>query len=217
MSGTESGSTPQAEFLRALAGGRSWKKALEATGLADDEAIAVLNQAADELDGSPARKPARRRKKASASEPPLPPPPTKSPFGSAETAVVHADGASRGNPGPASYGCVYLDGDGRPAFGEAAAIGRATNNVAEYRGCLAALHRLAGWKVRRAVVRLDSQLVVRQLEGRYRVKDATLRGWYAKVVEQARDFERIDFEYVPRAENSDADRMANWALDVQKS
>ena len=106
---------------------------------------------------------------------------------------------------------------GQPAFGEAAAIGRATNNVAEYRGCLAALHRLAGWKVRRAVVRLDSQLVVRQLEGRYRVKDATLRGWYAKVMEQVRDFERIDFEYVPRAENSDADRMANWALDVQKS
>lgn len=211
------GNTPQAEFLRALAGGRSWKKALEATGLADDEAVAVLNEAADRLDEAGNSKSSKRgRKKMSKKDagPPLPPPPAKSPYTDRDLVLVHADGASRGNPGPASYGCVYFGGDGRPAFGEGEAFGSATNNVAEYRGCLAALTRLAGWKVRRARVRLDSQLVVRQLQGSYRVKDATLRSWYEKVRQQAKAFEKVDYEFVPRAENRDADRMANWALDA---
>lgn len=224
------GNTPQAEFLRALAGGRSWKKALQATGLADDEAVAVLNEAADRLDEaggakgskrarskkagkkSPKKSPKKRPKKNAG--PPLPPPPAKSPYTDRDLVLAHADGASRGNPGPASYGCVYFGGDGRPAFGEGEAFGTATNNVAEYRGCLAALTRLAGWKVRRARVRLDSQLVVRQLQGSYRVKDATLRTWYEKVRQQAKAFEKVDYEFVPRAENRAADKMANWALDA---
>jgi ribonuclease HI len=147
----------------------------------------------------------------------LPAPPETSPYAAGVEVVAHADGASRGNPGPASYGCVYLGEDGEPAWGEGQAIGVATNNVAEYRGCLAALQRLAGWGVKRAILRLDSQLVVRQLNGEYRVKDSTLRGWYTKILEVVASLDVVRFEHVPRAQNADADRMANHALDAVAS
>lgn len=198
------------DLLRRLSEGEDWAQARRALGL--DEAIArrMLADVADRL-GRPTR---RRRSAAASDEERLPEPPADSPFPPESMVIAHADGASRGNPGPASYGCVYLGPDGEPAFGEAAAIGVATNNVAEYRGCLAALQRLHGWGVQSAIVRLDSQLVVRQLSGQYRVKDATLKGWYDEVRKVARGFQTLRFEHVPRKENAAADRMANLALDA---
>jgi ribonuclease HI len=200
-------------FLRSLADGATWQQTLDATGLDEGAARTVMADVASRLADKPSS-PRRRSRSRKTAEAHLPTPPQKSPFAVDDTVVAQADGASRGNPGPASYGCVYLGPDGVAAFGESATIGVATNNVAEYRGCLAALERLAGWGVRRAVVRLDSQLVVRQLSGQYRVKDATLRRWYQKVVAVSVRFEDVRFEHIPRKENADADRMANVALDA---
>ena len=169
--------------------------------------------AASELRALSEAKPKRSRR-AKAEDEPLPSScPKKSPFPADTVAVVNADGASRGNPGPASYGCVYSTEDGTVLCGEGAGIGRATNNVAEYRGAIAALSRLADWGVRRAILRLDSQLVVRQLEGVYRVKDAGLKPLHAQASALLRRFESIQPEYVPRKENALADRFANAALD----
>ncbi len=143
----------------------------------------------------------------------LPAPPAESPFGSARVAVAYADGASRGNPGPAAYGCVYTLEDGTALCAEAEAIGETTNNVAEYRGAMAALERLLKWNVDHAVIRLDSQLVVRQMIGQYRVKDAKLKILYAKAIKLAKQFDRVEFEHVRREKNTLADAMANHALD----
>ncbi len=201
-------------FLKALAEGSAWEEALRDTGLDDSSARSLLSQVVSRV-STPSGRSSRRRTRQSA--PLLPAPPKECPFPPSATVVAHADGASRGNPGPASYGCVYLDEEGHPAWGEAKSIGVATNNVAEYRGCLAALERLVQWGVRRAVVRLDSQLVVRQLSGQYRVKDATLKGWYDKVRAVAARLEQVRFEHVPRKDNAEADRMANSALDAPAS
>lgn len=145
---------------------------------------------------------------------PLPLPPAESPFPEGETAYAYADGASRGNPGPAAYGCVYAVEDGAlPLCGEGKVLGETTNNVAEYRGAIAALRRLADWGVAKAVLRLDSQLVVRQLDGSYRVKDSKLRELHAEAKVEAARFRSLRFEHVPRKMNALADRMANHALD----
>jgi ribonuclease HI len=140
-------------------------------------------------------------------------PPSRSPFPDGTAAVAYADGAARGNPGPAAYGCVYALADGTVLCGEGLALGRATNNVAEYRGLIAALRRLRGWKVRAATVRLDSELVVRQMSGAYRVKNAGLKPLHRQASELAAQFDSIRFEHVPRAANVLADALANLALD----
>lgn len=146
---------------------------------------------------------------------PLPRPPAESPFPDGVTAYAYADGASRGNPGPAAYGCVYAVEEGSlPLCGEGVALGEATNNVAEYRGAIAALQRMVDWGVTRAVLRLDSQLVVRQLDGSYRVKDAKLKQIHAEARELTARFQSLRFEHVPRKMNALADRMANHALDA---
>jgi len=145
------------------------------------------------------------------------PPPADSPYAKDAEAVVHADGASRGNPGPAAYGCVYLADDGTPLCAEGEAIGKATNNVAEYRGALAALERLSRWGVDRVRLRLDSQLVVRQLEGTYRVKDEGLKPLHARARRLLDGFAVAAVEHVPRAENALADRVANAALDEARA
>jgi ribonuclease HI len=128
---------------------------------------------------------------------------------------VWTDGASRGNPGPAAIGVVIED----PAGGEAAtaseAIGTTTNNVAEYRALLRALELLEGLGARRARFHLDSQLIVRQLNGQYRVKDPKMRDLYARVQGALRGLDEARFLHVPRAENTRADELANRALDAR--
>ena len=142
---------------------------------------------------------------------------SSSPFPPEAVAVANTDGASRGNPGPAAYGCVFSLEDGTLLCAEGEAIGVATNNVAEYRGAIAALARLKAWGLQRIVLRLDSQLVVRQLEGSYRVKDAGLKPLHAQARELLRAFDSIQLQYVPRAQNALADAAANRALDRAKA
>ncbi|HEY0450167.1 bifunctional RNase H/acid phosphatase [Actinophytocola sp.] len=130
--------------------------------------------------------------------------------------VVEADGGSRGNPGPAGYGAVVRDAvTGEVLAERAEGIGVATNNVAEYQGLLAGLRAAAGLGADEVDVRMDSKLVVEQMSGRWKIKHAALQ----PIAEQAREvadrFARVRYEWIPRARNSHADRLANEAMDAQ--
>jgi ribonuclease HI len=127
--------------------------------------------------------------------------------------TVNIDGGARGNPGPAAIGAVVRDEDGEIVLERAERIGRTTNNVAEYRALLlgiAAAEELGGAEVELVG---DSELIVRQVEGRYKVKDATLRELHAEAKQALAGFERWTIRHVKRAQNADADRLVNAALD----
>lgn len=140
-------------------------------------------------------------------------PPATSPFPDGSTAFAYTDGASRGNPGPAAWGCVYTLEDGTPLCAEGETIGKDTNNVAEWWGCVKALERLVQWKVQDAVLRLDSELVVKQLRGEYKVKKEHLRPLREQAVKLSGQIARFRIEHVPRKANALADARANLALD----
>jgi ribonuclease HI len=142
--------------------------------------------------------------------------PNDSPFPDGTIGVAYADGASRGNPGPAAWGCVYTTEDGEPLCGEASTLGETTNNVAEYRGCIAAISRLKAWGVQRAVLRLDSELVVKQINGQYKVRQPHLKPLVQEAQDLRKAFVELRIEHVPRAENRIADALANAALDGQR-
>ncbi|GAA3440787.1 bifunctional RNase H/acid phosphatase [Planomonospora venezuelensis] len=130
--------------------------------------------------------------------------------------VVEADGGSRGNPGPAGYGAVVRDAaDGQILVEDAAAIGTATNNVAEYRGLVAglrALLELAGDGAA-AEVRMDSKLVIEQMAGRWKIKNEGLRPLAMEAGALARRL-RVTWRWIPREKNREADRLANEAMDA---
>ncbi len=128
------------------------------------------------------------------------------------TLVINADGASRGNPGPAAIGATIKDENGRLLASVSQRIGRTTNNQAEYRALIAALEKAISLEARRVDIRLDSELVVRQVEGRYKVKKATLRPLYLRVGELLGRLEGFTLTHVPREQNAEADRLANAAL-----
>jgi ribonuclease HI/probable phosphoglycerate mutase len=127
--------------------------------------------------------------------------------------VLYCDGASRGNPGDAATGYVLFDADGREVLAHGHAIGRQTNNVAEYTALLQGLQAAAGAGVHRLHVRMDSELVVRQMQGAYKVKSPGLRPLFEAVQRARRAFRSFRIEHVPRAENARADALANRALD----
>jgi ribonuclease HI len=127
--------------------------------------------------------------------------------------IVHTDGASRGNPGPAAIGLVITDPQGRVLLELGEALQRTTNNVAEYTAVIRALERARDLGARRARCLMDSQLVVRQLNGSYKVKHADMLPLYRRVLELVQDFEEVTFSHVPREMNAEADRLANAALD----
>jgi len=128
--------------------------------------------------------------------------------------VVEADGGSRGNPGPAGYGAVVFDGDGRTVLAERGeGIGRATNNVAEYGGLIAGLRAAAELGADEVEVRMDSKLVVEQMSGRWKVKHPDMVPLAREAMALVRGFSRVGFSWIPRAQNSHADRIANEAMD----
>ena len=130
--------------------------------------------------------------------------------------TVHIDGASRGNPGPAAAAAVVAaDDDGTVLREKAIFLGKTTNNVAEYRALLLGLEAAAEIGAEQVAVFSDSELLVRQMAGQYRVKSAGLRPLFAQAVRAAERFTTCTFTYVPREENKDADRLANRALDVK--
>lgn len=129
--------------------------------------------------------------------------------------VIEADGGSRGNPGPAGYGAVVWTADHSTVLAESKqAIGRATNNVAEYRGLIAGLDDAVKLGATEAAVLMDSKLVVEQMSGRWKVKHPDLLKLYVEAQALASQFRRINYEWVPRARNTYADRLANDAMDA---
>jgi len=134
-------------------------------------------------------------------------------FGSAagRSAVAHIDGGARGNPGPAGYGArIECDGE---TVELKEALGIATNNVAEYRGLIAALAWAAAHGVSRLHVRSDSELLVKQMRGEYRVKHEGLKPLAAEARRLVAQIGDVRFEHVRREQNADADRLANEAMD----
>jgi ribonuclease HI len=131
--------------------------------------------------------------------------------------ILACDGASRGNPGPAAVGFVLTDSHGNEVLARGATIGAATNNVAEYSALLRGLEAALALGVRRLRVRMDSELVVRQMQGRYRVRHPRLQPLFGAVQQLRARFEALHIEHVPRAANARADGLANQALDALPS
>jgi ribonuclease HI len=126
---------------------------------------------------------------------------------------ANIDGGSRGNPGPASYGVVIRDERGEIVARLKKYIGRMTNNVAEYYGLIAALDYAQSNGVRALRVESDSELLVRQMQGHYKVKSADLRPLFERAKKMAQMFELFRIEHVYREKNAEADALANEALD----
>lgn len=132
------------------------------------------------------------------------------------TVLIEADGGSRGNPGPAGCGAVVKDSESGAVLAEKAVpLGVATNNYAEYNGLIAGLRAAADLAAEVVHVRMDSKLVVEQMSGRWKIKHETLKPLAQRAKEIAAGFERVDYQWIPRAQNSEADHLANVAMDEQ--
>lgn len=128
--------------------------------------------------------------------------------------LIHTDGAARGNPGPAGAGAILRDaGSGEVVAEIAEGLGRATNNVAEWTAVRLALEEARRLGATRVDLRMDSQLVARQITGIYRVKHPDLQPIHRAVMELLRGFEAYTVGHVPRELNKDADRLSNVAID----
>ena len=130
-------------------------------------------------------------------------------------ARLSTDGGARGNPGPAAYGYVLEAEDGHVLAAHGEAIGTATNNVAEYRGLVAGLAKAAELGVDELEVVSDSELLVKQMRGNYRVKNEALRALWEEATDLERKLRRVRYTAVRRAHNELADRLVNEALDAE--
>ena len=128
------------------------------------------------------------------------------------SAIANIDGGARGNPGPAGYG-VHIQRDDGTVVELKEAVGIATNNVAEYRGLLAALGWAATNGIQTLHIKSDSDLLVKQMRGEYRVKHPGLQPLWEQARGLARQIRSVQFEHVRREFNKDADRLANEAMD----
>lgn len=127
--------------------------------------------------------------------------------------TLYCDGGSRGNPGIAAYGISLVDAEGKPIAEGGECIGHATNNVAEYHGLVAGLRMAAEHGITELLVRSDSELMVHQLNGRYRVKSPNLAPLFAEAQRLLKGFRAWKAEHIPRALNRRADALANEAMD----
>ena len=127
--------------------------------------------------------------------------------------TVNVDGGARGNPGPAAIGVVVRDAGGEVLEERGERIGRATNNVAEYKALLLGIELASALGATELDLVGDSELIVRQVEGRYKVKDATLRELHAEVGRALERFQDWSIRHVRREQNAEADRLVNEVLD----
>ncbi len=130
--------------------------------------------------------------------------------------TIHIDGAARGNPGPAAFAYVIYH-DGEELLDGGGVIGTTTNNVAEYTALIEALKKAAELKATEVLIRSDSELLVKQMTGQYRVKNANLLPLHREASRLARPFGSVRYSHVPREENRRADRLCNEALDGRPS
>ena len=134
----------------------------------------------------------------------------------APSCEVYIDGASRGNPGPAGVGAVFVDERAQPVRQFSKGIGVSTNNVAEYLALLYALQEAVQAGYRSLTIKTDSELLVRQLNGRYRVRDSHLRLLHDLALHLTQGFVSCRVEHIPRAQNALADRLASRAATHQR-
>ena len=149
------------------------------------------------------------------------PPQTPSPIGKitgvlpGQKILVHSDGASRGNPGPAGMGVVIYDGKGQTLWRGSRFLGKTTNNVAEYKAFLWGVEKALELSPSSVKFCMDSQLIVNQIKGIYRVKHAGLKPLYDEAVKRLDRLAHYSVEHVPREENREADRLANEGIDKE--
>lgn len=129
--------------------------------------------------------------------------------------IIHIDGASRGNPGDAAY-AVVIESPGRSAIEESGLLGKETNNVAEYTALLKALEKAKELGLSQLRIHSDSELLVKQMNGEYRVKNEDLRSLFEEAGKLKRQFSSVTFTHVRRENNKRADELCNIALDGQK-
>lgn len=133
--------------------------------------------------------------------------------------TIHADGGSRGNPGPSGAGAMIRDKFGSSVGTVSKFLGIRTNNFAEYEAVILACEALlkivpkGEWGAIEIIVKMDSELVVKQMNGVYKIKHPVMKEQYARLTHIAAAFKKVSFTHVPRAENSDADALANEAMD----
>ncbi len=127
--------------------------------------------------------------------------------------IIYTDGAARGNPGPAGAGAVLLSQQGKELATVCQYLGEATNNQAEYRALKLAIVEALKIGARRIVIKCDSELIVRQLSGEYKVKNTGIKLIFREVSAMLSKFESWTIEHVPREQNEDADALANEAID----
>jgi ribonuclease HI len=127
--------------------------------------------------------------------------------------TVNVDGGARGNPGPAAIGVVVRDAEGGVIDSRGETIGRATNNVAEYKALRRGIELAAEHGATDLELFGDSELIVRQVEGRYKVKNAAMKELHAEVKKALARFDSWSIEHVRRERNADADQLVNQALD----
>lgn len=131
-----------------------------------------------------------------------------------ERLILWTDGGARGNPGPAGIGVVMTDAQGEVVAEIAEYIGEATNNQAEYRALIAGLTRAQELAATVVDIRMDSELVVRQLQGEYKVKNENMKPLYAQATALLKTFARYTIQHVRREQNTEADKLVNQALDA---
>ncbi len=194
-----------ATFLRALAAGDDFEKAA-------DRIQWTVARARDELDTLADKvAPKKKEKPKRGTEPDQQERITNA--GPVSAIVAHADGGSRGNPGPAAWAAVLYDPEGNELARRGECIGKATNNVAEYLGVVGALQLAKRLGAAKVSLRLDSELIVKQLNGAYKVKSEDLKPLYENVRALRAQFDRFDVSHVRRGDNAAADRAVNLMLD----
>jgi ribonuclease HI len=127
--------------------------------------------------------------------------------------VIYTDGGARGNPGPAGIGAVAYDEQGNVVFEISEYIGETTNNQAEYKAAVRALEEAKKKKAKELYLYLDSELVVKQLNGEYKIKNKGLQPLFVKIYNACLDFKKVEFKHVRREKNKEADRLVNEAID----
>jgi ribonuclease HI len=130
-----------------------------------------------------------------------------------DTVIIYTDGAARGNPGPAAIGVIIQDQAGNSLARISRRLAATTNNQAEYRAVIIALEKAISLGARNVMLKSDSELVVNQINGKYKIRNTALRPLYQKIVQLAGTLESFKVSYIPRARNAEADALANQALD----
>ena len=128
--------------------------------------------------------------------------------------IIYTDGAARGNPGPAAIGVIIRDESGNTVASISRRLGVTTNNQAEYKAIIAGLEKAISLGARRIMIKADSELAVKQINGQYKIKNTALRPLYQEIVRLIGSLESFSITNIPRKQNSAADALANKALDA---